>query len=433
MSYMTKKRAWQVPALALVVLVPLQEGQWTQAELESESAAIQRDVASLRGAEFKRPVAVKLAGKKEFLDYALARAAKSDPPERIAADETIAKMLGLIPVDMDVLKAQLELLEGQVGGFYDPDGEAFYLMEGFEGGIARVILSHELGHALDDQLFDLDGGIEQRAGNTDATLAYHAVVEGSGTAVMTRWVLAHPKSLDLTGLTKMQAEQNAALNKAPMVLWKPLLASYLCGAAFLARSDKIMVGQSKPAENADIDAAFRSPPASTEQVLHPEKYWDAEQRDEPRDASHASGDLPRGWEVLRRDRLGELMLAILATAPADRTADLSNPFAVIATPFTNDVVTGWGGDEVLLLGETGGKSRYLSLRTLWDTPRDAAEFYGAMSLLLPGLKARAEELGQRGSVELAYGAEDEVWLEVYCGSSRSDARRLRTGLGRSSD
>jgi hypothetical protein len=378
-------------------------------------------------------VAVKLAGKQEFLDYAKARAAKSDPPERIAADETIAKMLGLIPPDMNVLEAQLELLEGQVGGFYDPEGEAFYLMEGFDGGLARVILAHELGHALDDQLYDLDGGLEQRSGNTDATLAYHAVVEGSGTAVMTRWTLSNMEGLDLSGFSKMQAEQTAALGNAPMLLWKPLLASYLCGAAFLARTSEVMVGQGKPAKNADIDAAFQSPPRSTEQILHPEKYWEAERRDEPRDAAHALAELPSGWEVLRQDRLGELLLAVLATAPADRTADLGNPFAIIAIPFTNDVAAGWGGDEALLLGAAGGQGRYLSLRTLWDSPRDAAEFHGALTLLLPSLRASAKELGKRADVELTYGAEDEVLLEVHHGVSRSDLGKLRAALGRSSD
>jgi hypothetical protein len=231
----------------------------------------------------------------------------------------------------------------------------------------------------------------------------------------------------------MQAEQTAALAEAPMLLWKPLLGSYLCGAAFLARTSEVMVGQSKPAKNADIDAAFRTPPRSTEQILHPEKYWDAASRDEPRAATHTLGELPGGWKELRRDRLGELVLAILATAPEARIADLSNPFAVIALPFTNDLAAGWGGDEVVLLGEAGGDARYLSLRTLWDTPRDAGEFYGALSLLLPSLQARAAELGKRGSAELAYGAEDEVLLEVHHGVSRSDLRRLRAALGRSSD
>ena len=48
----------------------------------------------------------------------------------------------------------------QVGGFYDPPSKTFFLMETMPKGIGGPILAHELVHALDDQLYDLDATIE---------------------------------------------------------------------------------------------------------------------------------------------------------------------------------------------------------------------------------------------------------------------------------
>jgi hypothetical protein len=342
-------------------------------------------------------------------------------------------MLGLLPPDMDLMAETMGMLEEQVGGFYDPESESFFLMEGYTGSIAKVILSHELGHALDDQLHDIDGTLAPRLALTDESLAFQAVVEGSGTAVMNRWMLGHMSSIDTSGVAEMQAEQTESLAKAPMILWKPMLAVYLAGASFLSKSDKIMTGQISPASNSEIDAAFRKPPSSTEQILHPDKYWD--EADEPRSVRHELGELPSGWELLRRDRLGELTLAILATAPEDRHApDFSNPMAILGLQFTNQVAAGWGGDEVVLLGKDD--ARFLRLVTVWDTVRDAGEFYGALTLLLPSFEQSVSALagGERSGVDLQYGeARDEVVLELHYGVRRSDLRRLGKAIAMKAD
>lgn len=380
---------------------------WTQSELEALSRQIQDQVADLRGAEFKRPVAVRLADKQQFFEYAKKRQAETETPEKVAADEQLAKLLGVFPPELDLMATTMEFLQDQVGGFYDPASDSFSLMDQCPKGVAKVVLAHELGHALDDQLYSLDARIQELALNSDAAYAYASVVEGSGTAVMTRWTLEHMSDVrdGLEGMAKMQADANASMAKAPMWLWKPLVAVYLQGASFLARSGNLMAGQMGGAKNEDIDAAFQNPPRSMEQVLHPEKYWDEELRDEPVAVSFDGSKLESGWELLRQDTLGEFLLAILATPPAQRISpDFTNPTAILAMKFTNDVGRGWGGDRVALLGK--GRARYLRLVTRWDTPRDAAEFYGAMSMLVPEFQAAAKALAAQG------GELDEVEREA---------------------
>ena len=366
---------------------PGDEG-WTQAELERMSESIRREIEDLRKQRFERPVAVRVADKQTLVDYAKKRMEKTETPESIAADETSAKLLGLVAPDTDLLALEMELLEGQVGGFYDPDGDVFYLMDTFKkGDLARVILSHELTHALDDQLWDIDGTIASVAGNTDAERAYHAVVEGSGTRTMTGWVMKNAGSLDMSAVA--EADFSAGLENAPAVLWKPLMASYMAGATFLDKGRKAD-------KEGFLARAFEEPPVSTEQVLHPELYWDPELRDEPRRIEFDTADVADGWQVLAQDTLGELMLA-LVTTPVDRRAapDTSNPMAVMALQYTNSAATGWGGDRVILLGK--GDERLLRLVTVWDTDEDAAEFERAAAAVF----ATLDDGAWKGEVERA--------------------------------
>ncbi len=400
---------------------------WTQAELESLSSRIQAEVEGLRGERFREPVSVKVADRNTLVEYLKQRVEQEEPPEKLAADERIAKLLALAPPDMDLLAESYRLLESQVAGFYDPPTKTFYLMESMPKGIGGFILSHELVHALDDQLFGIDQIGKALGDDTDALSAYHAVVEGSGTSGMTLWLKRHLGEVDLSGFLSMQEEVNASLARAPAFLWKPMLAAYVQGEGFLGRGRSLLASQDDPVENADIRAAFEHPPRSTEQVLHPEKYWNPLQSDEPRLLGFDLGSLPDGWKVQRQDTLGELMLAIVASARDAPPIDLN---AMLGIGFTNEAVTGWGGDRLVLLGKDGAS--WLRLATEWDSERDAAEFYGALSTQVPAIEAAcrslAEGMGQRRSragAELSYGDRpDQVVLTVWAGAARSDVRRL---------
>src|SRR5687768_6830120 len=174
---------------------------WTQEKLEATSREIKKDIEELRGARFEADVPVKLSSKEQFQAYAIERTERMEPEAKRTNDEMILKMLGLIPADMDLMEETMRLLTDQVGGFYDPGTKSFYLMENCPEGLAKVVLAHELGHALDDQLYDLDGTLKKVAERGDVATAYMAVVEGSGTAVMNRWTVDNRSSLDLGGIT----------------------------------------------------------------------------------------------------------------------------------------------------------------------------------------------------------------------------------------
>lgn len=402
---------------------------WTQEELERVSLEIQGDVEKLRGAQFQGAVPVRLSSKEQFVTYALERTERMEPKSKRAADETIQKMLGLIPPDMDLLTGTMRMLQDQVGGFYDPTTKTFYLMDNCPEGLAKIVLAHELGHALDDQLYDIDGTLKQVAERSDMALAYQSVVEGSGTAVMARWTKEHMKPMELLRMSSMEAEQTASMARSPMILWKPLMSAYLKGAAFLARTDNVMRGQMASGTNADIEQAFRFPPKSSEQILHPAKYWDKDSRDEPVAVQQSVNEAVLGdWKVLRRDVMGELALAIWCIVPAQRSTvggkDIAN---AVGMDYTSPAAEGWGGDEILLLGTEQG-ARILRWVSAWDTARDAAEFFGAASMVLPTLEEPLTTLaGGKSSqtvTSIRYGGELEVIIELGYGARGSELKKL---------
>lgn len=425
---------WIAGALACIANAPTPTAtggqdpaiQWTQEQLQATSRKIQADVGRLRGVSFAKPVEVRLANKDQFVDHARAHTERSQPRAQRAADETITKMLGLIPHDMDLLEESLRLLRDQVGGFYDPATDVFYLMDNCPEGLAGIVLSHELGHALDDSLYDIGGTLDALSTITDRALAYHAVVEGSGMAVMGRWIADNPGSVDFRGMATMQREQNESMARAPLVLWKPLLGSYMVGAAFLARTDNLLQGQMEMANNADLDASFRSPPSSTEQVLHPEKYWDPAKRDDPTAIAQEFGALPKGWGELRRDTLGEIVIGIWTQSAATRASaaarTLANPLAI---EFTNAAASGWDGDQVVLLGDGEG-ARVLRWVSVWDSDRDAAEFLGAASTIADECRSALALLaaGKGDHVDVRYGGAREVIVELAYGVKGLELKKV---------
>ena len=191
----------------------------TVEKLEEIRDDVLADVEKLRGGEFNRYVAVKVTSKAGFLDYVLARTRATQTEAERMAEEEAAKLLGLIPVEMDMQATMFGFLEDQVGGFYEPSEETFYVVDTFsDPSVLRMILVHELTHALDDQLYGINEIMAPRLKvNSDAAIAFHAVVEGSGTTVMNQWMM--PRLMK--GELSMDEIQKAAETRT-LVIWRSI-------------------------------------------------------------------------------------------------------------------------------------------------------------------------------------------------------------------
>lgn len=400
-----------------------------QAELETLTERIRKELEELRGESFLRPVQVRVTDREGFVRYAKQRMEKHLPEGEFAREEALAKMLGLVPAELDLLRSTFALLEEQVGGFYDPGSDTFFLMDSFTGPIASVILAHELTHALDDQLFDIDAKLEALLESQDALTAYTALVEGSGTSLMTAWMLRFGRALSPADLAQAASMGSAGLSDAPAYLWKPLLFAYLGGQRFLDHGHRLR--KKAGASLAEtVREAFGRPPLSTEQVLHPDKYWKRDAWDAPRPLEQVATELPPGWSVLAQRTMGELLLALVVGSDADRAGiDASNPMAAMLVRYTNRAAEGWGGDSALLLEREG--ARLLRLVTRWDSPEDAAEFRAAVQERRPGWELALRALDELHGLALlppAPEAADEVVLLAWIGLTGEEAAEVAQGV-----
>jgi hypothetical protein len=398
-------------------------------ELAELAEKVRSEVAALREQSFARPVTVSVADQEALQAYLDARIAKHSSPEEIAAEAELAKLLGIVPADFDYLRVLREVAGDSLAGFYDPDRDTLFLKQGISGGLAAITLAHELTHALDDQIHDIDAALAERADDGDAQFAYHAVVEGSATALMSAWMLRYAADLDPAELVAGAELGAEAMEAAPALVWKSLLAPYTRGAAFLARTESVLEAQLKMPELADVQAAFRDPPRSSEQILHPEKYWETP-RDEPRRVRLAARDLPEGWQLLHETTLGEFGLA-LATEPLEKRGGMPRgALGALGVAYTNPAAEGWGGDRFVLIGRDG--ARLVAGLTLWDEPQDAEEFAAALAGLGEHVEAglaalpRAKE-GSGHRVE-STPARREVRLAAWSGLAAEQVEPLLAAL-----
>lgn len=361
-------------------------------------------VEQIRGLAFKRPVKVEIAGAAQVRAHFEQRLAPPSSEAQLRAQEAAYVQLGLLPPGGTLAAGLVDTLEDQARGYYDPGSDTFYLTEGSAEATAGAVVAHELTHALDDQYYDIEALIG-RAHDDDQSMALSAVLEGSGTIVMAVYLAQEIAAGRLPAdiRQRIQASETPAatrLRAAAPFFQRSLTAPYLLGLTFLLRGDP---GRMRSAlDMKDVDHALREPPLSTEQVLHPEKYWDPAARDLPRDVPlpDLSAQLGRGFTLAGSGRLGELLLGVLVGAPTPDATQGLDP-ALWDAP----AAAGLQGD--LWQHYSDGARSATLLATLWDSPADALEFvaalrptarrrayrYGASVLLIGGdLEERADAL-----------------------------------------
>jgi len=343
---------------------------------------ISEQVAQIRGLEFKEPVPVRVVDDAELRKYMLRRLDAFGQRQQLERTGRVYQLLGLIPEEIDLLETVLDVLEEQVGGFYDPTEGAYFLMADIPGASAPVYTAHELTHALEDQHYDLDGRIRVVIEDDDQSFAVGAVHEGSATLLMSAYMVGAMQRGELDAQALMDVSQSEAgklqqIQEMPELLQRQLLGPYLLGALFLAKGNMVGAAMNFPRE--DVDAVMQSGPTSSEQILHPEKFW--ERLDPPQAVSikPLGSVLGDDWGLDGEGVIGELGLGPLVGAKTPLSA------ASMGTPraadWTNEAAAGWGGDR-WQLWRIGDEFALVWL-TLWDSPQDAEEFASALGRHTP--------------------------------------------------
>ena len=390
---------------------------------------VAQDVTAIRGWAFKEPVKKSACTPAEACAEMAKEIDEQYPDVRLGQVQAFLRMVGLLPPECDLKQTYLALLEEQAGGFYNPRTKTLYLVDR-DGADAptvdRIFLAHELTHALDDQQVDFGKTLRPLARESeDMDLVVGSVLEGSATALMMQYMdrLAESGRLDMGELmqyAQRESVHNQAFQKAPRYFWS-VLGAYLCGMRLVCKGDLavMMAPDGGVAVGKNFLVLAEGPPRSTEQVLHPQKYWDPAQRDEPvlvdDDAMAKILARPKRW-VVHKDTVGEMLLAILAT-PKESPRDI----LAMQSPgdWTNPAARGWGGDRFYLLAsgkdekEAGKSLKDLAglWITLWDTSEDRGEFVAALEKApSPGPRVIVR-LGGLGAA-VFFGFDETEWKAI---------------------
>jgi hypothetical protein len=340
---------------------------------------IVRQVAGLRGLQPKAALQRGVLSRDEIGAKLKERIGKEYTPEEVRAESRVLKRLGLLPVEADYEKLILDLLMEQVAGFYDPFAQRLYIADWLPLEMQRPALAHEIEHALQDQHFDLKRFAQPIKDDGDQQLAHSALVEGDGTAVMLEFQ-AQAMGLPIDQLPELVAQvgkqmlqggtgQTPLFDKAPAFLKETLIFPYLGGLGFVES-----IRKTQPWSK--IDEVFKSPPESTEQILHPEKYASKEKPVKVVPAP-LSSLAPR--KELRRDVLGELEWRIWFSSK-------------LPEDIAEKAAAGWGGDRLVAYGDPATPDAPPAIVELssWDTETDAKEAEAAARKLLAKLAGKPE-------------------------------------------
>ena len=230
-------------------------------------------------------------------------------PEELRAEELTLKKLGFVPPDFDLAKSTIDLLTEQAAAFYDYHRKKLFLTDWAPSAMQQSALVHELAHALADQNFRLERFIKESGRSDDSSLARMAVMEGQASWLMTE-VLArsvgqslstNPALLESVNSVADGASQFPIFNSVPLYLRETLVFPYTEGARF---QNAVFQRMGKDG----FTEVFRRPPTTSQQILHPAKYFDRVEPDIPAFPPLALG---KGYKDLSDGMLGELDHAIL--------------------------------------------------------------------------------------------------------------------------
>ena len=265
-------------------------------------------VAELRGLRFETAPEPVFLPPEDFARRVQDQVAKEIDGAQLAAEGRVLVALGALPAGADLAALTRQALGSQVAGFYDPDTGDLVVKRSSDSqagldGQTRIILAHELDHALTDQALGLPEE-DRRPGYEDVTLARLALVEGDATLVMQLFGLAHVSLLEqISGLSgaAVAAEE---LAKLPYHLQRSLTAPYFDGMAFACT-------QYAAGGWAALDKVYEELPTTSAQILFPERYRSREGAVDPRDPPAPGGS----WHAAPRRALGAAELLWLLEAP----------------------------------------------------------------------------------------------------------------------
>src|SRR5271154_4809909 len=334
-------------------------------------------LSSITGWKILKRVPSEMLSKDTFRRYVESRMKESSSKEETRAEELTLKMFGFVPQDFNLEKETVDLVSEQAAAFYDYNKKRLYILDSTtEGTEQRVALVHELAHALADQQHPLGKYLHKGSPDDDASTARQAVMEGQATWLTWAYVSKRnggkaevpPQMID--ELTKTLGADGAdfpVFTNAPLYMRESLVFPYNEGLRF---QDAVF----RKLGRDGFDSVFTRPPASTQQILHPDAYLADKKPSEPEPPSLESfigKKLAKNFHVLGDGSLGEFDHSVLL-----RT--------YIGEKEGAEAATHWHGGAYRLYENKHEKYGVLTYISEWDSPEAALDFFRLYQLVMKG-------------------------------------------------
>ncbi|HZE63338.1 MAG TPA: hypothetical protein VE056_05630 [Pyrinomonadaceae bacterium] len=346
-----------------------------EAAIVAATSAVLEETSKIRELPILRPVKSGAQSRAEIESMLVKNLYEQMTTAEMHATEVAYRKFGLAPANFEYRPFIIKLLLEQIAGYYDPVTREFYLADWLELETQKPVMAHELTHALQDQHFNLRRFQKWPHGDSDAQLAVHSLIEGDATVAMMIYMAKNPlvalaftRSLN-TGVATEQ------FNRAPRALRESLIFPYLQGSEWATRVYRAQ-------GFAGLSKAFTKLPLSTEQILHPEKYFAYEQplkivlpdlssllnaadKGATSELPSAHRPLPASWRRIDSDVNGEwgyyLLLDQFLNSPAE----------------SRRAAAGWSGDRYHVYEGANPGQVMIAQVSAWDTENDAREFLDA--------------------------------------------------------
>lgn len=361
-------------------------GQPNEAQIRYKEG-FEHILPGLRRIPFKHVVKRDVTRRENLKDMLLKDFEEDMTPAEFEANEKAMKAFGLIPADMDLKAFLVKVYSEEIAAYYDPRTKTMYMIEEpvvekkeppsflqrlfgktdeFDKDQNKSVIAHEMTHALADQHYDLDALHAEAKHDDDRSLAVSALIEGEATLAMrgvdmedwdgSQTVAIPAEDLD-RGLRLMAPFMpmmggGPTLRQAPPIIAESMLFPYLRGMVFCAKLANDGGWEA-------VDDAYRNPPLSTEQILHPQKF--RAEPDYPTLVELGDLDPGEGWRELGRNVLGEFQIRVMLRRQRGEVA-----------------AEGWDGDRYAVFEGPDGKLALVWLTT-WDGEDDAREFAKAFA------------------------------------------------------
>jgi hypothetical protein len=432
------------------------------AAIIATTAEVLKQTSEIRELPILRPVKSGAQSRAEIERMLIKNLDEQTTPAEMHATELALQKLGLAPSDFQYRPFIIKLLTEQVAGYYDPKAQEFHLADWLELEGQKPVMAHELTHALQDQHFNLRRFEKWPHGDSDAELAAHALIEGDATLAMMIYMVKNPLVALAFSRSLASGISSEQFNLAPRALRESLVFPYRQGAEWTTQLYK-QGGWPM------VSRAFTKLPLSSEQILHPEKYFNYERPvkvtlPDVRNLLNAANDsavsnqhpalstqqstgtagasTASGAKVLSRRSTTDRSLPTahrpLPTSGWHRIDyDVNGEWSyyLILDQFLNSpsesrrASAGWAGDRYELYEGPKPGNLFIAQMTVWDTENDAREFFDAYVKRTERRYPGAKRLDSAGSAKRNKNSQPETrnvyFLQTDEGNVIIELRGLR--------